>query len=532
MRNMLRLTLSVGVLVGWLGVVFAQSYEPYSPLDPEWRQGRHDYKKTARAPLRCDAPPSTYSFTERQDPNDSYIYLTTGDRDGDGVTEIFYVGDDRGAWDGSPNVWMASSGAVLCDNAFWADQAAGECVITTSGEVYCPLTETDTWGGVDGYFTKGTNSCGEVYRRSEGETHSNLTIDDVDNDGTPEIFRGLGSWAISVRAANSYLENWSVNLGSNVGTPVVGDFDGNGSKDVCFPLANGQIRCFNAATGASLWTTSTPCGWGPTLTSGEYGPPSYWTQALMADDINRDGRDELVILGNSCTAVYQHNGTSFVSMWNAAYGSDRAGAIGDVTGDGYYDVVIGNGGTFYVLDGLTGSLVASFTPTDGSINQNCSAPTIADINGDMVWEVLTACTRPVAYSRVNSWASAVWQAPNTSPYSITSDLVVSKVTNSTLMVVYGDASCYVDIWTCPVATIGTGEQELGTEEKPTEAVRFSVRAVDGGIIVEGYRGEVSVYTASGSLVKRVNVENRAKIDLKAGIYLIKAGSNTVSVIVR
>ena len=524
--------ISVGLMVGWLGGLMAQSYEPYSTLDPDWRQGRHDYKKTARAPLRCSAPPSTYTFSERQDPNDSYIYLTTADRDADGTSEIFYVGDDRGAWDGSPNVWLSSSGSVLCDNAFWADQASGECVITESGEVYCPLTETDAWGDVDGYFTKGSSSCGEVYRRSEGETHSNLTIDDVDNDGTPEIFRGLGSWAISVRPADFYLENWSIDLGSNVGNPVIGDFDGNGSKDVCFPLASGQIRCFDAATGSDLWTTSTPCGWGPSLTSGEYGPPSYQTQALMADDINKDGKDELVILGSSCTAVYQYDGSGFSSMWNASYGSDRAGAIGDLTGDGYYDIVIGNGGTFYVLNGLTGSLVASFTPTDGSINQNCSAPTVADIDGDGIWDVLTACNRPVAYSRANSWASAVWQAPNTSPYYITSDLVVARINSSSLMVVYGDASCYVDIWTCPVAVFGTGDQELSTEEKPAEVKTFGVSVEHGAVVIDGYEGEVVVYRTDGALVKRVKSEGKVRIDLRPGTYLIRAGNRTETVVVR
>ena len=51
---MKRIGLLLSMLMAWgFGGLYSQTY---SPNDPDWRQGRHDYKKTARAPWRCNAP--------------------------------------------------------------------------------------------------------------------------------------------------------------------------------------------------------------------------------------------------------------------------------------------------------------------------------------------------------------------------------------------------------------------------------------------------------------------------------------------
>lgn len=532
---MLRLTLSVGVLMGWLGMVFAQSYEPYGPLDPEWRQGRHDYKKTAKAPWRCNTPATLSKTHSYEDPNNADLYVTTTRNDGDDTTDIFYSGLDRGVLAGGPNTWLegADITSPICSGEVWPDDGTGEAVLTTNRVGWYPATETDAWGGVDFYLVKINFSCGEM--NGDGwdfspEKHSNLTIIDLENDGIAEIYLSIGSTLYMFREnITSWSPSWSASLPDDGGDPVIGDFDGNGSWDVCLPLENGTVRCYNAATGAFLWSGSAPCGFMGGVTGGEACCPSYLKTALMAWDLDSDGADELVIVGSSCVSAYDV--PTWTQLWRANVSSNRAGALGDLDGDGLYDVVVNNvstGGNVTVIDGQTGSIIATFTES----TQGYSAPTVADVDGDGIWDVVLAGTQPVAWSRANGWTSRVWTGSGNSPYGITSDVVVSRLTDNSLQIVFGDASCYASQWVCDVAVFGTGDQELGTEEKPAEAVQFSVRTVDGGIVVEGYRGEVSVYTASGSLVKRVNVENRAKIDLKAGVYLIKAGPNTVSVIVR
>ncbi len=493
-----------------------------------------------------------------EDPNDSYIFVTTADVNGDGVAEIFYTGDDRGALDGAPNVWLNISGGVICDNSFWADQAAGDCVIGTNGAIYCPLT-----AGLTGYFTKGNYSCGEIYSRSEDEYHSNLTIADVNGDGNPEIYRGMGNWAISVNGnAGSYTENWAVNMGVGVGTPVLGDFDGDGALEVCFPLANNTINCRTASNGTFEWSWSMPCGF-INLTN----LASWVTQALMAEDLDGDGKDELIALGSSCIAAFKHG----VGLWwnNTSYGAVTAGAVGKLNGDAYPDVVVKVGvygtvcdtvdnycdsyvcsGTcidwcwtdgyyiyscccysaivseFYVvLNGLNGTLIASFSDPEG-----CSAPTIADITGDGILDVIIACWNPVAYSSSNGWSGRVWTATGAAPFNITSDLVVARRTNTSLMLVLGDASCFTNVWSCPVAVMGYDDGTQVEEVKISEPIGIEIGK--GYILIKGYTGKVEIYNSSGRLIKSGKIEGYGRFDLPKGAYIVKIDREKRVVIVR
>jgi hypothetical protein len=519
-----------------VGGLYSQTY---SPNDPDWRQGRHDYKKTARAPWRCNTPMSVSKQWDHEDPNDSYIYVTTADINGDGVAEIFYTGDDRGWFDGAPNVWLNIYGSTICDDAFWADLATGDCVIGANG-VLCPLLEEDTWGGTDGYFTKGNFSCGEVYRRREDEAHSNLTIADVNGDGNPEVFRGVGNWAVSVNGnAGSYTENWAVDMGTRVGTPVLGDFDGDGVLEACFPLANNTINCRNAINGAFKWSWSMPCGFIGLL----YGP-SWQTQAVMAEDLDRDGRDELVALGSSCVAAFKYG----VGLWwnNTSYGATSAGAIGKLNSDPYPDVVFrsaprdttcwedDDGYTYcdyynyayIVLNGINGSLIAMFSDA----TEGCSAPTIADITGDGINDVIIACRDPVAYSASNGWSGRVWTGTGAAPFSITSDLVVARRTNTSLMLVLGDASCYTNLWSCPVAVMDYDDISNVEEGKVLESLR--VEGGKGYILIKGYSGNVEIYNTSGRLIKSAKVEGEGRFDLPSGAYMVKLGKVSRVVIVR
>ncbi len=518
---MKRIALLISMLMmGGFGTLYSQ---PYSPNDPDWRQGRHDYKKTARAPWRCNAPMSVSKQWDYEDPNDSYIFVTTADVNGDGVAEIFYTGDDRGAGAGAPNVWLNISGGVICDNSFWADQAAGDCVIGTNGAIYCPLTETDSWGDVTGYFTKGNYSCGEIYRRSEDEYHSNLTIADVNGDGNPEIYRGMGNWAISVNGnAGSYTENWAVNMGVRVGTPVLGDFDGDGALEVCFPLANNTINCRTASNGTFEWSWSMPCGF-INLISGEYGPASWQTQALMAEDLDGDGKDELIALGSSCIAAFKHG----VGLWwnNTSYGAVTAGAVGKLNGDAYPDVVVGTSVGYVVLNGLNGTLIASFSDPEG-----CSAPTIADITGDGILDVIIACWNPVAYSSSNGWSGRVWTATGAAPFNITSDLVVARRTNTSLMLVFGDDSCFTNVWSCPVAVMGYDDGTQVEEVKVSEPIGIEIGK--GYILIKGYTGKVEIYNSSGRLIKSGKIEGYGRFDLPKGAYIVKIDREKRVVIVK
>ncbi len=526
----IKVLITVGLTMGWVAGLMAQSYEPYSPLDPEWRQGRHDYKKTAKAPWRCNTPATVAKTYSYEDDNNSDLYVTTARNDADDTTDIFYSGLDRGAFAGGPNTWLdgADITRTLCNGEVWADDGTGEAVLTTNRVGFYPATETDSWGGVDFYLYKINYSCGEPNEWHFGsENHSNLTIIDLEGDGIAEIYLSIGSTLYMFREnITSWSPSWSAGLGANGGDPVIGDFNGDGSWEVCVPTTAGQVRCYNAATGAFLWSGSAPCSFMGGVNGNEACCPSYLKTALMAWDLDSDGADELVIVGNSCVSAYDV--PTWTQLWRADVSSNRAGAMGDLDGDGLYDVVVNNGGNVTVIDGQTGSIIATFTES----TQGYSAPTVADVDGDGIWDVVLAGTQPVAWSRANGWSARVWTGSGNSPYGITSDVVVSRLTDNSLQIVFGDASCYVSQWVCDVATLGNGDQELSTEERPVEAKSFNVRVEAGGVVVEGYSGVVSVYRPDGAMVKSVKVEGKTRIGLKPGTYLIKAGGRTETVIVK
>lgn len=62
--------------------------------------------------------------------------------------------------------------------------------------------------------------------------------------------------------------------------------------------------------------------------------------------------------------------------------------------------------------------------------------------------------------------------------------------------------------------------------------RVTVKPTNGGILVSGVHGEVEVYTAEGSKVKQLKVEEEATLMLASGLYIVKTPSSSTKVIVR
>ena len=207
-----------------------------------------------------------------------------------------------------------------------------------------------------------------------------------------------------------------------------------------------------------------------------------------------------------------------------------APASGDFDGDGLPDVVLnsvsGHSGTITVLKGTNGSTIASFTES----TEGCSAPTVADITGDGILDVVTACQNPVAWSPSNGWSGRVWAGSGAAPYITTSDVIVAKKEPGRLMVAIGDSSCYAVVWTCNAAVYGE-EEELSTHEY-TSYREARVFTENGILTVEGYEGEVRIYRADGSLVLSGRVNGRKEFRLRNGVYFVSLNGRGRVVVIR
>jgi outer membrane protein assembly factor BamB len=113
------------------------------------------------------------------------------------------------------------------------------------------------------------------------------------------------------------------------GLGPVGDFLGNGRRQIGVPVLNGTMLCLDAANGAHLWTNHVPV-------SGD----------VIAADVNGDGIKELVFAaGGRLRALSGKDGTE---VWSIAGAGQPIAA--DVDGDGTLEVLaIGEDGILRIV---------------------------------------------------------------------------------------------------------------------------------------------------------------------------------------
>lgn len=160
-------------------------------------------------------------------------------------------------------------------------------------------------------------------------------------------------------------------------------------------------------------TTSRPQSHWPTQPAGGYLDPEYFMSSPICTDINGDGHTEVV---QSSSAYGETGGRTNVLLgarthiWSAS-GNELGGwpktiddlpaysssAVGDVDGDGDYDVVTVTdwAGMVYVWDGNDGTLLQgdwpkTLNPGGTYWNFSIPCPTLADLDGDGDSEILVA----------------------------------------------------------------------------------------------------------------------------------------------
>lgn len=221
-----------------------------------------------------------------------------------------------------------------------------------------------------------------TYNAANGEVWP--AIGDIDNDGKAELVGGLGTggagWFIIFDDASAGFAPvawrqtaWSAyNAGSSgVTRPAIGNVTGSGGAEIVIGLGPGSagwVEVFGDATTGYSHQAWFQLGWGAYNTAnGETFP--------AAGDLDGDGRAEIVLgLGPGGAGWFQivdDASTTYAAItWRqvtwAAYAADASRgstypAVGDVTGDGLADIVIGlenfpgEGGWFEIRSSSAGS---------------------------------------------------------------------------------------------------------------------------------------------------------------------------------
>ncbi len=183
---------------------------------------------------------------------------------------------------------------------------------------------------------------------------------DIDNDGIRDVVAGLGDDAVTKQvvalkgATGGFL--WSRPTGGSVwNLAFVSDLDGDGIREIVPALWANTLMCINGRTGAVQWSVTAP----------------YQQRVAALDDVNGDGKQDIVVGLNTTNGVRAYNGANGALLWSApttdwVWAVDR---IDDCTEDGINDAVAGDfDGRMHLIDGVSGAMVWSWpNPTGDKI---------------------------------------------------------------------------------------------------------------------------------------------------------------------
>ena len=167
---------------------------------------------------------------------------------------------------------------------------------------------------------------------------------DGDNKADHAIYRpSTSTFWIRRSTDGSTLNIGPLNIGPLAGTPIVGDWDGDGRGDVG-SFNNGTWRFIRSGTG---WAASIVVGWGQADDRAVHG------------DYDGDGRDDLAVYRPSNGTWYIANTNGGTTILHFGISTDTP-TPADYDGDGKTDIAVYRNGVWYVNGSTSGIVISSF----------------------------------------------------------------------------------------------------------------------------------------------------------------------------
>ncbi len=323
--------------------------------------------------------------------------------------------------------YIPFASTVLFDVDNDGDQEVFAADISTGDKIYA-------WdhSGLELFDTDGNpTTLSGFFHESGANFWSTPAIGDLDGNGINElVIAGRGNhflycWHINDADINGSPDPyWSVDIGGTcVGSPALGDIDGDGKLEVVLLSEDGKvhIRKFDGSVyQTEPWKTI----------GGSVG--SYCTPALF--DFDGDGRIEIILGGNDGKLhVWRYDGSYYSANWPFDTGRNNfsaAPAVADLDRDGKYEIIFvaydwgstASNCVIYVKDeygndksGWSGG--KSISAPAGVVS---SSPAIGNLDGDNQLEIVFATGSNVYawnhdYSSLSGWPKAGFSGTTSSP---------------------------------------------------------------------------------------------------------------------
>ena len=269
---------------------------------------------------------------------------TIFDADGDGVGEVYVVGDNIYALRGT-------DGSII-----WSYPASGRFASVAIADINNDgQYEVVTVAGSGLRVLRATNGA-FLWSYSVG-SQGNPAIADLDNDGYKEIVVATDNGLLYALRHNGTLY-WNRNMGygaypSFMNSPTIADLNGDGRKEIVYGHYQWGSGCYNqyvhvlrGTDGSTIWSYSGPCS-------------AYQAHARKIADIDNDGQIEIILTGagyGPSPYIRVLNGATGAVEWTYSGVSLEGLAIGDVDNDGCVEIVAApdaGGTTLLVFDSPT-----------------------------------------------------------------------------------------------------------------------------------------------------------------------------------